>query len=639
MSQPAVPIADLSGPHDLPPEIAFLRSHDVASETLAEAARLARRAGVTADEALMRCGLMSEDAFYRALAAEIGLPFAAGDLAVHGWARFPEGILTGLVPLAGSEPLRPEFAYAPRGAQIVQLIESRDRLAPGLSIVAPSTIRDRLLLVRAGPIAALAADGLARLSPAQSYRDGVSVPQWLAAFGLGAAAALLFVYLPVETGLAGSMLLGLAFLGSTALRLAAVLEYVPVAPPRPPPRIPDRDLPVYTILVALHREARIVPKLVRAVAALDYPAPKLDVKFILEADDRETLDALGALRLPGFVEVIVAPPGEPRTKPRALNVALPLARGEYLAVYDAEDVPDPGQLRLAVSLFERAGPDIACLQARLVIDNVADGFLTRMFSIEYATLFDVTNPALMRFDMPVPLGGTSNHFRTRILAGLGGWDAWNVTEDADLGIRLAGAGYRVLDLPSATLEEAPHHLGAWMRQRTRWMKGFLQVSITHSRNPLANLRRFGAARLFGAAAMSFGTVASAFGFPVFMALAIAEILSGNILQAASVPEIIGSAIGTTLFGAGLLALVLPPIVALRRRGWPTLLPFVLLMPVYYGLVSLAAWRGLLELVLAPDRWNKTEHGLAKTSRAGLSQQGPHRSDRMPGTSSGSSRAR
>ena len=191
-------------------------------------------------------------------------------------------------------------------------------------------------------------------------------------------------------------------------------------------------------------------------------------------------EALAAIRLPGMFEVIVAPPGPPRTKPRALNVALPLARGDFVTVYDAEDVPHPNQLRLAVETFARVPLDIGCLQARLVIDNTGDSWVTRFFTIEYATLFYVINPGLSRLDMPVPLGGTSNHFRRNVLQRLRGWDAWNVTEDADLGIRLALAGYRIGDLPSPTLEEAPATLDAWMNQRTRWMKGFMQVCVTHS---------------------------------------------------------------------------------------------------------------------------------------------------------------
>jgi hypothetical protein len=601
----------------VPPEIAFLVRHGVAAETLAEAARLAETEGVTADEALIRHGLIYEEAFYRALAVEADLAFDEGQLVIHPMARFPESVLAGLVPLATSEAPVPRFAYAPRGREVAELLANRHHLAPGFCIATPTCIRDSLLVSRGPFVAALAADGLASRRPDLSYRGGASGLQLTFTYVLGVASGVSCVAAPDESWAVLSILLGLAFLGSTALRLAAVLEHVPVAPPRLPPRMPDCDLPTYTILIALYREARIVPRLLRAIAAIDYPASKLDVKFIIEADDGETPAALASTDLPGFVEVIVAPPGEPRTKPRALNVALALARGEFVSVYDAEDVPDPGQLRLAVSLFRRSAPEVACLQARLVIDNAADCWLTRMFALEYSALFDVTNPALVRFDLPVPLGGTSNHFRRSVLQSLGGWDAWNVTEDADLGMRLAMAGYRVRDLPSTTLEEAPRHLGAWLRQRTRWMKGFLQVSVTHSRRPVRALGQLGTARAFGAAAVSFGTVASALGFPILMILAVDAVASGRLLEAHTTMEIASASIGLTLFAAGFLALVLPPSAGLYRRGWTRLLPLVALMPVYYCLVSLAAWRGLVEFVLAPQRWNKTEHGLAKTSRAGL----------------------
>jgi cellulose synthase/poly-beta-1,6-N-acetylglucosamine synthase-like glycosyltransferase len=278
------------------------------------------------------------------------------------------------------------------------------------------------------------------------------------------------------------------------------------------------------VIVALYHERRVLARLVEAITAIDYPPPKLDVKFVIEADDEEMHQALDGMRLPAIFEVIVAPPGEPRTKPRALNVALPLARGDIVAIYDAEDVPHPNQLRLAVKTFARVPLNVACLQARLVIDNTDDTWITRFFTIEYATLFDVINPGLSRLDMPIPLGGTSNHFRRSVLQRLRGWDAWNVTEDADLGIRLVLAGYRVGDLPSPTIEEAPSNLGAWINQRTRWMKGFMQVCVTHSRQPLRGLRSLGPARFFGALTMTFGTVAAALGYPFFTVLSIKDLV-------------------------------------------------------------------------------------------------------------------
>src|SRR5215210_6644872 len=209
------------------------------------------------------------------------------------------------------------------------------------------------------------------------------------------------------------------------------------------------------------------------------------------------------------------------------------------------------------------------------------------------------------------------HFRRPVLESLHGWDAWNVTEDADLGIRLALAGYRVFDLPSATLEEAPGSFHAWLKQRQRWMKGFMQVVVTHSRRPLAALRALGPLRFFAAVATSLGTVATALGYPLFMIVSIVVFYDGSWLTASTPLEALRSAVGVTLFGAGLVAMIAPAVVAIERRRWRRLYPLVPLLPFYYALISIAAWGALAELIRDPFGWNKTEHGLARTSRSGL----------------------
>src|SRR5690606_9681865 len=195
------------------------------------------------------------------------------------------------------------------------------------------------------------------------------------------------------------------------------------------------------VLAPLFREANVAPGLIRALGKLDYPAAKLDIKLILEACDPETMAKVGRLNLPGAFEVIVVPDAQPRTKPKALNYALELARGDYAVIYDAEDRPDPGQLRAALSAFRSGPPNLACVQARLNFYNARENWLTRQFAIEYAALFDGLLPALQALRLPIPLGGTSNHFRMPALKWLGAWDAFNVTEDADLGMRLYRRGY------------------------------------------------------------------------------------------------------------------------------------------------------------------------------------------------------
>jgi glycosyltransferase XagB len=342
---------------------------------------------------------------------------------------------------------------------------------------------------------------------------------------------------------------------------------------------------------------------------------KLDIKLLLEADDGDTAAALAAIPLPARFEVVVVPPGEPRTKPRALNAALPLARGTLLVVFDAEDVPACPQLRRAAAHFARAPDTTACLQARLVIDN-HEGRLPRFFAVEYAGLFNVLNPALAALGMPMPLGGTSMHVRTEVLRRLGGWDVRTVTEDAELGLRLALAGYRVGDLPSSTFEEAPARLRPWLRQRTRWMRGFLQTSLVHGRRPLANLAGLGALEGLCAVALVPGTLVSALAFPACSTLAGLAFLSGGFEAAPSFLGNLPAGLGMTLFAAGLVAILAPPILGCRQRGWGDLLPFVACLPAYYILVGLAAVMAVVELLHAPDRWNKTEHGLSRSSRSG-----------------------
>ena len=600
----------------LPIEIGFLAAQGVAPETLQRASRIALATGVPADVAILKTGLIEERAFYRALARELGLPFLDGDIDAGAQARFPEHILMGAAPL-GPNPANARFALAPSGERLAHLLLQGRPLQSGLAVTPPSALTSAVFKARAAAIAWRAANELPQAEPDHSYRNGFTAGQVAVVAVLTGLAVFLATLGPAAALSIAMTLSSVMLLSMIAFRIAAALEPATIAPARSTERLPDRDLPVYTVIVPLYRERRALKRLIAAVSALDYPAAKLDVKLVIEADDRETAQALARLNLPGFVQILVAPAGLPKTKPRALNVALPLAQGAYTVVYDAEDVPDPHQLRLAVAAFARVPPDVACLQARLVIDNTDDSMLTRFFTVEYAALFDVMNPALATFDMPVPLGGTSNHFRTGILRGLHGWDAWNVTEDADLGIRLALAGYRVADLPSATLEEAPATVRAWLKQRTRWMKGYMQTCITHGRRPAQALRALGFPRFMGAVTMTFGALLAALGYPFFVVHAIVSFANGTLMRAGTPFEALQAAVGLTLFVAGLFAMMAPAAVAIRHRRLRRCLAYVPLLPLYYVLVSIAAWRGLAELLLDPFRWNKTEHGLARTSRAGL----------------------
>lgn len=330
------------------------------------------------------------------------------------------------------------------------------------------------------------------------------------------------------------------------------------------------------------------------------------MKIVLEHDDRETAAALRAAAPPPFVEIIVAPPGWPRTKPRALNAALPLARGRLLAIFDAEDRPDSGQLRRAAEAFAVAGPRVACLQARLAIDNGDKGWLAYFFAIGYAALFDVINPGLAALRLPLPLGGTSNHFRIDILRRIIGWDAWNVTEDADLGLRLARFGYNVGMIDVATREDAPLELGNWMGQRTRWTKGWMQTLAVFLRTPRRQFRNAGAVPALSALCLMSSLIAGPLFGPLYGVRLMIDMIWGDLLSPPSPARLALSSVslGIALFGT--LAFILPAALGMRRRGLKPS-PLLLLAPAYFILLSVAAWLALWEWTLKPFVWNKTDH--------------------------------
>lgn len=613
----------------LPGEIAFLAAHGVPIELLRRVADTAQATGVHADQVLIREDWLPEGEFYRALAIELGLPFVGSGLKLGPGTRFPHNCRYGVGPLADPTD-GPSLAIAPYSEALAWVLALPRPLPRGLVVTTPSLLTAAVLRARAGEIILRAAKSLADAEPHRSCLDGCTLAQRAAAaLGAGTLGAAV-ILAPRITMTAVTLLSASLFFAMVVIRIAASRERAPVSIDAGLPGMNDRDLPIYTVIVPLYREARVFGQLVRALEALDYPRAKLQAMLVIEADDPQMAAAVAGARVPGFCEVVVAPPGLPRTKPRALNIALPLARGAFTVVYDAEDVPEPDQLRAAVATFAAARPDVACLQARLAIDNTNDNWLTRLFTIEYATLFDVINPGLVKLDIPISLGGTSNHFRTSVLEELHGWDAWNVTEDADLGIRLALSGYRVDDLPSTTWEEAPSTLPAWLRQRTRWMKGFMQVIVSHSRNPIRTLRDLGPFRFFATVSLTLGTVATALGYPFFVAIVIAWILSGSLPGDAHPIGTLEAAVGLNLLAAGFVAITAPAITALRRRGWlARLWPFVGVLPLYFALMTVAAWRGLYELALQPFRWNKTEHGLARTSRTGRPTTNPEAPARPP----------
>ena len=402
---------------------------------------------------------------------------------------------------------------------------------------------------------------------------------------------------------AWSVVLALWFLAFIGLRLFG--SFVPRLPQPKLRRLTDHQLPVYTVIAALYREAKSVGPLMQAIDAFDYPREKLQVILALEPNDLATRAAIARLGPMPHVQVLIASAMDPRTKPKALNCALPFARGSFTAVFDAEDRPDPGQLRAAIDAFRSHDPDVACAQASLCINNNnKDSWLSRTFAAEYAGQFDVFLPGLAAMRMPLPLGGSSNHFRTAVLREVGGWDAWNVTEDADLGFRLARFGYRSVTFDSTTEEEAPIRFKAWLGQRSRWMKGWMKTWGVHMREPGRLWREAGPRGFLALNIIVGGNVLTALAYPILV-IELAAYLLTNFTGSLAPLHI-------ATISAGFASTVLIGLMGLARRGRLRSGWVLALTPFYWACLSIAAWRALGQLWLDPYRWEKTEHGLTQS---------------------------
>jgi cellulose synthase/poly-beta-1,6-N-acetylglucosamine synthase-like glycosyltransferase len=441
-----------------------------------------------------------------------------------------------------------------------------------------------------------------------------------------AAPALVVLAVAVALWLAPETALGVLFVSFVALnalnavfRVAVLREALaprregppkPAAPGGPIPLAPRLPDPRVTLLIPLYDEPEVLPLLLEAVEALDWPRELLDVKLVLEADDRRTALALAALSPAPFIQVLTVPPGGPRTKPRALNHALEFAEGEIVGVYDAEDRPEADQLRRVAAIFRAAGRDIACVQCRLAYYNPRDNWLTRCFAIEYAIWFDVLLSGFRRLGLPIPLGGTSVFFRVDDLRRVGAWDAHNVTEDADLGMRLARRGLGVAVCGSTTHEEAASRPGQWLRQRSRWLKGYMSTWAVHMRNPLRLHRDLGWRGFLAFQAIFLGAAAAYLGLPVVLtvwAMAMAGV-GPDWLTGAS-PGMMAALLALNLAGWAAMAVAALAATARRRQFW--LWPWVPTLFLYWPMGAVAAWLAVVELVAAPTLWRKTPHGFGR----------------------------
>jgi glycosyltransferase XagB len=460
---------------------------------IAAAEHRAQWIGLGADRVLICADALTEEAYLTALATSLGTHYEPLDRVFRADCPLDDHQLiqaaaTGLLPLyLGGELV---WIIAPRCLTARRLADphaSWPRSLRSFRLTSSERLQRFVARHSRNALGRRAVDGLRHFKPLMS-----NAPR-LHRNGRLAIVAVVFLAAAILAAASGATIEAIGAVLCTVFIAAAGLRLLTVAftagQPRPPLRMTDEELPIYTIICPLYREANVVDNLVAAIRALDYPPEKLDVKFVLEADDHDTRRAVVQLELGPPFTIITAPPFGPRTKPKALNVALPFAHGSFTAIYDAEDMPEPDQLRRALEVFASSDERLACVQASLTIDNTADSWLARMFTASYAGQFDAFLPGLAALRLPFPLGGSSNHFRTAALRRVGGWDPYNVTEDADLGIRLFRLGYRSAALSCATYEEAPGRFGPWLKQRTRWYKGWMRpcqaASIYFDTNNLA----------------------------------------------------------------------------------------------------------------------------------------------------------
>jgi cellulose synthase/poly-beta-1,6-N-acetylglucosamine synthase-like glycosyltransferase len=478
-------------------------------------------------------------------------------------------------------------------------------------------IRHIVLDVFRTAIADQAANELYRQSPELSARVVFSRGQKVGLIATVAILLVLLVFFPAAVIIGLITAVSLIFLAGTVFKfiiamLGAKFDVVERVSDADVAALTDLDLPKYSVLVPVFREANIVAQLVGNLGKIDYPVDKLEVLVLIEEEDTLTRDAFLAANPPAHFQIVTIPKGTPQTKPRACNVGLFFATGDFLVIYDAEDTPDPDQLKKAVVAFQRGGAKTVCIQASLNYFNAEENVLTRMFTLEYSYWFDYMLAGLDAADLPIPLGGTSNHFRTSALIELGGWDPYNVTEDADLGIRASALGYRVGVVNSTTMEEANTSVPNFIRQRSRWIKGYMQTTLVHARRPRQLIREIGWRRFASFALLIGGTPATFLGvIPLYVVTLFTIFIPAEVLGQFFPVWLLWLCLINFIIGNSVMVYL--SMMGPYKRGTFELILWAILNPIYWILHSIASYKGLWQLLTRPHYWEKTEHGLTNQS--------------------------
>lgn len=519
-------------------------------------------------------------------------------------------------------PMEPAGAVTPVACSSVAEFEKlepalRDRLGPVVCrLKSAKAIEDEILSMRA---AYLSRRAEMRTPSRDSCRDWSGSRTGWIALAVLCLAVTVSVLWPGLAIAAVTVWAALTLLSVTGLRtLGALVEFRHARKhgrlwtSQRPFHLPADQMPMMSLLVPLYDETDIAERLVKRLGRLDYPSDRLEACLILEANDTKTHAALRGARLPRWMRIIEVPTGTLQTKPRAMNYALDFTKGDIIGIYDAEDRPAPDQLMKIAGAFANASPDVACLQGVLDFYNPRQSWLTRCFTIDYATWFRLVLPGLERLGMVIPLGGTTVFFRRRALEDLGRWDAHNVTEDADLGLRLARRGFRCKFVPTVTEEEATASIKPWVRQRSRWIKGYCVTWCVHMRDPLALLGDLGLKRFIGVQIVFLGSLSQFILAPLLWSFWLILFGVPHPLTTMAPPAAILT-LATLFFIAEIATVSIAALsVATPRHGW--LIKWVPMMHIYFPLAAFASWKGFAELITRPFYWDKTDHGKTPVTR-------------------------
>ncbi|WP_321364106.1 glycosyltransferase family 2 protein [uncultured Celeribacter sp.] len=585
---------------------------ELAPGDLVRAAAMRQREDARIGDILLAHGMVSEPALYTALARQFNAEIARfdqspPDVRLIDRIGADECLRRGILPWrqAGGTVLiascRPE-----------QFEDLRPRLTGmfgpvRLAVTSETALHEALLKSRQRRLASQAET---RVAAHESCREMDIRKLTRMISSLAVLGALVALISPIMAGILLTSWAVITLVISTGLKIAAAFAQAKTARTRQSTFFSKRSktpLPTVSIMLPLFKEREIATRLIKRVSRLKYPRELLDVCLVVEEDDTITQDAIANTDLPRWMRQIIVPRGGVKTKPRALNFALDFCRGSIVGIYDAEDAPEPEQLHKVASHFAQAGPEVACLQGILDFYNARTNWLSRCFTVEYASWFRVILPGYEKMGLPVPLGGTTLFFRRDVIEELGGWDAHNVTEDADLGIRLARHGYRTELLHTVTEEEANCRLWPWVKQRSRWLKGYAMTYAMHMQKPGKLWRDLGPWRFFGVQALFLGALSqfvlapflwSFWMFPLGLPHPMRAVLPHDLLVVLGGVFLLSEAITVA---TGMIA------TSTSKHKW--LWPWVPTLHFYYPLATLAALKGLWEMVSKPYYWDKTAHGI------------------------------